>query len=294
MWIVPQNLQSLLGLSAQDMEVSNSDSNESLASRCEQHFTWRSKPSQWRTWLARLKRVGWMQHLSGRILRPSMAGPFVRGYTSSLEVIPVSRSQLQARDREQTTPDTFGRILHESCRQLDLFGVSSRMSPDTLPLDTPQFTEAYEIWITQLRQESLQRQSAALHTRESGCLSWPTPQADTSTTVQHGKPALAAMANWRTPNGSDGEGGIMENLEGKDGHYKLRDQVNWLTPKVPSGGGCPRNTPGGGLRKLEDQTECGPLDQDSPSMNGKNRGQLNPAWVEQLMGLQVGWTDLDF
>jgi len=146
----------------------------------------------------------------------------------------------------------------------------------------------------------------------------------------------------------------MENLPGKDGHYKLRDQVNWITPKQPSGGGCPRNTPGGGLRKLEDQTEVNwltvtaqdaknnagpsqfdrntyPLNvavqdglpgPDSPSTNGKSRelwptpyglsadqgqgqgefqkaitkygkGKLNPAWVEQLMGLPAGWTDLD-
>ena len=29
----------------------------------------------------------------------------------------------------------------------------------------------------------------------------------------------------------------------------------WQTPKTPTGGACPRNTPGGGLRKLEDQAE---------------------------------------
>ena len=171
----------------------------------------------------------------------------------------------------------------------------------------------------------------------------------------------------------------MENLPGKDGHYKLRDQVNWITPKMPSGGGCPRNTPGGGLRKLEDQTEVNwptpqeqnfrdgrvseeimaknsrPLQEvvisglpvpDSSSTNGKSRelwrtpdvgskgnvrtpskqllqgktargknnieirltdqvamkakvtnpqkGKLNPAWTEQLMGIPVGWTDLGF
>lgn len=31
--------------------------------------------------------------------------------------------------------------------------------------------------------------------------------------------------------------------------------AGWQTPKLPSGGGCERNTPGGGLRKLEDQAE---------------------------------------
>ncbi len=61
---------------------------------------------------------------------------------------------------------------------------------------------------------------------------------------------------WRSPNQSDGEGGVMVITPGKTGRYKLRDQAHmagWMTPKLPSGGGCERNTPGGGLRKLEDQ-----------------------------------------
>jgi len=37
----------------------------------------------------------------------------------------------------------------------------------------------------------------------------------------------------------------------------------------------------------------GQPDQDSPNTTGKNRGQLNPAWVEQLMGLPPGWTNFD-
>ena len=52
----------------------------------------------------------------------------------------------------------------------------------------------------------------------------------------------------------------------------------WLTPKVPSGGSqAQRTTLGGGLRKLEDQTEKA------------TTGKLNPRWVETLMGLPVGW-----
>ena len=54
-------------------------------------------------------------------------------------------------------------------------------------------------------------------------------------------------------------------------------QELWLTPKVPSGGSqAERTTAGGGLRKLEDQTQT-------------QSGKLNPRWVETLMGLPVGW-----
>lgn len=55
----------------------------------------------------------------------------------------------------------------------------------------------------------------------------------------------------------------------------------WLTPKCPSGGGMnERTTPGGGLRKLEDQTE------------GKQGGKLCAAWVLSLMGFPNGWTEV--
>jgi hypothetical protein len=37
----------------------------------------------------------------------------------------------------------------------------------------------------------------------------------------------------------------------------------------------------------------GQPDQDKSNTTGKNRGQLNPAWVEQLMGLPAGWTNFD-
>lgn len=99
--------------------------------------------------------------------------------------------------------------------------------------------------------------------------------------------------------------------------------TSWLTPKLPSGGTCPRNTPGGGLRKLEDVadlatwptpnamtggqtsrggsrkdellmgglaqlTASGPTPTGSPAATEK-RGQLNPALSRWLMGLPKEW-----
>lgn len=60
---------------------------------------------------------------------------------------------------------------------------------------------------------------------------------------------------------------------------------NWPTPKTPTGGGqVQRNTPGGGIRKLEDAVS-GEI--------GYNTGQLNSDWVEILMNYPIGYTDLD-
>ncbi len=59
----------------------------------------------------------------------------------------------------------------------------------------------------------------------------------------------------------------------------------WPTPKTQTGGGqMERLTPGGGIRKLEDKVS---------QLEGKNTGQLNPMWVEWLMGFPIGWTDLE-
>lgn len=331
MWIIPNNLT--VSHSVRDTLESNWDLKE-LSQTLEQSVMWRSKPSLARTWLQRLNRVSWLKHLSGRILKPSMESRFVTEYTSSLAVIPASPSQSQDRGKAQTTPDTFGRILKESSRQLDLFGASSKTSQDILQSDSPQFTEAYEIWVTQLRQDCLQRQRSARHTRENGCLSWPTATQDGNhnrkgASKASGDGLSTAAKKWRTPSGSDGEGGIMENLPGKDGHYKLRDQVNWPTPREAAS----RDTQHDRGKCNLGEVVCGLLAPDSPSTNGKSQelwltpranetdedpkkfskrmgdrnpncagtlkaqvkaqGKLNPNWVEQLMGLKVGWTALD-
>jgi len=279
-----------------------------------------------------------------------MAGHFVIGYTSSLRVIHASRSHSPASEKEQTTHDTFGRILKESFRQLDLFGASSRTSQDTLVLDSPKFTEAYEIWVTKLRLACLQRRRSARLTREKDCSSWPTVQIADSKQCKfnkRGNPHLGKVAGaWATSEARNQEG--YQIVNGKK-VPRLAQQANWPTPNVPnrgkelskkhrpkSGGidlqSAVRPTPTERDHKNPSPTDLnrhspsllavGLPDPDSPSTNGKSRGlwitpttddtkrrkgkykqggmalntqtkgRLNPDWVEQLMGLPVGWTDL--
>ena len=112
---------------------------------------------------------------------------------------------------------------------------------------------------------------------------WPTitahtPDMESNGPNGHSGTYLAgAVKSWMTPRACEAQNPPM----GVDKrHQGLTHQVKhgWLTPKVPSGGSqSQRTTPGGGLRKLEDQTE-------------KASGKLNPRWVETLMGLPIGWT----
>ncbi len=251
-----------------------------------------------------------MQLLSGRILKPSMESRFVEKYTASLGVIPASHSRSQESEKEQMTLDTFGRILNESFRQLDLFGASLKMSQDTLRLDSPKFIEAYDLWVTKLRLDCLRRQSAVRLTDESDCLSWLTPNT-MDTLAERGPEALAHQ--------------FATQRKGRTTPATLREQVNpnnWPTPRETASRDATYDRGKCNLGEVV----AGLLDQDKPNMNGKNRelwstpesknqkgyhnqkngtvieklgtqagkGKLNPDWVEQLMGLQVGWTDLGF
>ena len=284
------------------MEASSWDFVE-LAPILERSLMWRSKPSLARTWLQRLKRVSWMQLLSGRILRLSMDDLFVEKYTESLEDILVSHSRTQESDKEPQTPDTFGRILKNTSVQLDLFGASLKTSQDTSALDLKRSHKAFEIWVTKLRQDSLRRQKLAHLTRESDCSSWPTPAAtftgDSSeayenrqkkvlaTPGNHGRSGitLKTKVNWQTPTTTN------SNQPNSGKGDSLITQANWPTPKVQNA-----NSPGEHGQGGKDlQTTIGQPDQVKNNTTGKNRGQskkLNPFWVESLMGLPYNWVNL--
>ena len=286
---------------------------------------WRSKPTLWRTWRQRFKRASWLSRLCGLTLKPSRQRDFEDALILSLRATRANPSALQASEKGQTTPDTFGRILRESCRQLDLFGASLRTCPDTLPLDSEKFTASYEIWVTQLRQAYLARQSAELRTGGSDCFAWPTIQLADSKMAKfnkRGNPLLGmAVGVWPAPNvpnrgrelsrkhrpqsgGIDLQSAIWPTVTVQDAHnktgpsqyernsYPLNTAAGLLAPDSPSTNGKSQGlwtTPAAGL-----------ADQGGPGGQGRaltkdlkcNTSKLNPDWVEQLMNLPVGWTDL--
>lgn len=107
MWVLPRQLHT--SASALDTEGSTSDLNDACQ-LCEQSLLARSKLTQSQTWLRKWKRDKWIQHLFGRILKPSRWTAFQKTFLSYQGVFPASLFPQQGSDKATTTPDTSSPI----------------------------------------------------------------------------------------------------------------------------------------------------------------------------------------
>jgi hypothetical protein len=160
-------------------------------------------------------------------------------------------------------------------------------------------SEHWKTWVTGQRQEYSQRVKSAQLIRESGSSSLGWPTASVAGCVEGGVAKNVEM----TPSGFKA---TREN--GTSYGAKLRDAVihhemNWPTPKTRDyrdGMNLQKVIRKDGKHRLDSTPRLvqtvtyGYPDPTNPNTNGKNRGSLNPNWVEQLMGVPVGWTDLGF
>src|ERR1700743_1740661 len=167
MWITPSN-PPLYSAFAAECVASKEESKE-LLEKSELLLMWKSKPLLSKTFFRLWNRVYWIPRLFGRILKPSRQKNFTEKYTALWEVILVSRTATPDSEREQKTPDTFGRLYSGSSEQLDLFGASLKTCPDTSQWDSIRFTKTFQTWVTMLKQEYTARKKSALLIREKGC-----------------------------------------------------------------------------------------------------------------------------
>ena len=337
MWIIPKTLSAFVP----DTEGLSLDLEE-RAWILESSAMWRSKPSSKPTWLRRLKKGGWMTHLSTRILKPSLHQSFEEKFVESLGATLVSHSVAQGSEKEKKTQDTYGHISESTSGQLDLFGAFSKMSEVT-----PRwgYGESCPIWkkmVTERSGDCSARRKQARLTNASDASSlggWATPMSGTKdhmgSSVEYyqrrqriGKQVdlngQVILDKWATPQASDHIEGARTAKEsnqkclGRD----LNQMENWPTPRAGNPGSRKPGT-GGKILAEEAKIHNGPPAQEKSSTSGKNQGswptpdcsdrrsknskqqglsnkatenktnaKLNPNWVEQLMGLPIGWTDL--
>lgn len=245
MWIIPSNHR-LYSRFARGFLASREDLSV-LSEASTSWPTWRSKRSSLQTYWRGWKRVSWIPPLFGRTLKPSMHVRFVERYTASLPVIHVPENRSPGYGRGIYTKDSFGRLYAGLLATQDLFGVGSKTSMITSRELTRLYSEAYAIWVTQLKREYSRRLRSARHRigADSSYLLWPTPCA----------------SDWR-------------GAESIENWTKRRDRK-----KQRFGGGM-----GMTLSTAVARWETGPHHRETSNGHSKKLGRLNPAWVAQLMG----------
>jgi len=174
MWILPKQLHTSPFVPDTEALISDLDEQSQL---CAQSLTQRGKDSAARTWLAKLKRDSWMQHLYGRTLRPSHGPSFTAAWISSVAATRASHSAQPASDSAPKTPDTSGRIYQPELLSCDQQYVSLKTSKDISRWGCPTSSKTWQDWVTQRRGAYSARLKSARRIKEREFSSWPTTSA---------------------------------------------------------------------------------------------------------------------
>ncbi len=207
----------------------------------------------------------------------------------------------------------------------------SQVKPQTESQFSNMSSESWKDWVTEQRQEYSQRVKSAHLTRESESLSWatpidsnakgwPTPAArdykgsysPAALIRKDGKSRMDGLpqvveydkTSWPTP--TAGEGSKIGNQpnygqKGLSNHPSIvglpdraklnksgKSQESWPTPRANK---VHPEIPEENREHLANRNKAN-LEEDIAGHCGKATGKLNPNWVEHLMGLPAGWTDL--
>ena len=304
MWILPKNYPLSSHFAADMLESKEDLSLPGL--NIEQSLMWRSSPSPLRTWLQRWKRVGWFQHLSGRILKPSQHKSLETKLMSSLLGIHVNHSVQQEGGREKTIQDIFGLSSENTSQQLDLFGASLKMSKDTSALDSEMCLKIWQDSVISQRGEYSARLKLAHHIREKESLSWPTPNTSDSlnANLKPGKDGVPHDIKWRylrgmvqlmpTPSAIEATKYRMRGNSQASKSLSSLARQGKLMPTPAS-----RDWKGGYAEKSLTRRDGKSRRFDllpNAAIGGVGTdivpGHLNPTWVEWLQGVETGWTEL--
>ena len=235
------------------------------------------KPLRSRAWVQRFKKGGWTKRLSGAVISETFPEePWLESIGFVGDTL-ASPSAPPASEGEKTTPDTYG--LSSS----DLFGKSD---PPACCLKTwPGIyrwgcSTSCPIWkraVTERRGAVTRRRLSALHTdgNESSSSGWPTP--DCTMRPHEGNVRLLRKGVEQGMSKAEADAMIGRDIGKPQGKLAA-----WPTPMA-------RDHKDG--RATYDVPTNGHLGRAAPRDPTSHPGQLNPEWVEMLMGYPIGWTD---
>ena len=254
---------------------------EKLASILASSVTWRGKPSPPQTWSRRFKRRPWIRLLSGLTCGHSTHGP-LQGSICSSQASRVSRGVRPGSVRVSTTSDGSGQTSLALSVSADPAPSSSNAPPASAKKGSPSCSPTLPIRGTMLRGHVTSLPPRQEHPTVGPGSSWsrgrwPTPAASdsrssgrhtTTTGVMHPGTSLTdAMRQWPTPCARDHQGGNLKPYSERGGGTKGEQLPNFV-------------------RHHFHQVQTTPKAGEPTSQPAV----LNPAFLEALMGLPIGWT----
>ena len=248
--------------------------------------------------------------------------------TSSQEDTLANLSPSQVEKKVKKIRDTSGQSILDLSKSSDQLGLLEKMLVDTLNSVSTPYSRTWRVKVTPSGRLVFQLRASGRTTKEKESGSWHTPtvmdhlptrteEALKKQYMNHrkGRTEHSTLRDqvtfpkpdqmWRTPDNMAGGSnlpGIQKALD--EGHLKrpsgqpiqirLQDQVReerlWPTPAAHEGrlGYQRRDTGKKGTQKSLTTKVI-----DKEGGREKTTGQLNPTWVEWLMGYPIGWTDLN-
>lgn len=193
---------------------------------------------------------------------------------------PASPSALRDGDEERRTSDGSGPSSHESFAYFDPASSSWKTYQVCLVEEWETFSETWPPSGIVANGKAFQRPPLVPRTSVTGSFWLPTPALSmgSNTTMRgHGTTYRGRMLTWPTPSASPEKmGWPRKGGTGRDLQAAVRGEM-FPTPTQADGMGGPGSSGRDG----------------GPNLRTTVGGQLNPTWVEWLMGFPTGWTALD-
>lgn len=173
-------------------------------------------------------------------------------------------------------------------------GYCQSLLPGFVEEDSELYSETWTKWGIVLDGHAMELPMLERRTNESECLLWHTPDCSDRRSPKSKQQGLSnqAKAYWRTPQSHNGAQGPKSKmfyekcLKTGQSAITLVDQVkNWPTPAARDSKGsnsAKHLSTGHHINQLANKVKL-----------NKTEGQLNADWVELLMGLPIGWTDIN-
>lgn len=255
-------------------------------------------------WLQGLKKDRWTLLRSGLTCEPSQASSIVAGWLDSLpdsraRITPSQVSELELSGNTGNSGmisrvpfATWVKTSNGSAWrtfQVSLFPTETTKEDGYYRPDYGLFLETFPASGSMRNGLLYERPKLGLRTVETDGSVWPTARAEDAESCGNHPNATDSLTGstktWLTTHGMNGTDHTGK--QGRGGEF-AKQATNWLTPKIPSGGGqLKRTIPGGGLRKLEDQVENGAWGTPT-SRDWKDGTSADTVPENGLLGRQAG------